>query len=155
MLMIGFSGDLEAAHAKATQLAVEAIANVRTVAAFNSEKKIVVLFTSNLEIPLRQCFWKGQICGSGYGLAQFALYASYARGLWYASWLVKHDISDYSKTIRFFMVLMVSANGAAETLPLAPDFIKGGRAMRSVFDLLDRRTEIEPDDPDAAHVPES
>ncbi|XLR55382.1 hypothetical protein S83_006054 [Arachis hypogaea] len=125
MFMTGFSGDLEAAHAKATQLAGEAIANVRTVAAFNSEKKIVGLFVSNLEIPLRRCFWKGQISGSGYGIAQFALYASYALGLWYASWLVKHGISDFSKTIRVFMVLMVSANGAAETLTLAPDFIKG------------------------------
>ncbi|XP_047156326.1 ABC transporter B family member 1 [Vigna umbellata] len=154
MFMTGFSGDLEAAHAKATQLAGEAIANVRTVAAFNSERKIVGLFTSNLETPLRRCFWKGQISGSGYGIAQFALYASYALGLWYASWLVKHGISDFSKTIRVFMVLMVSANGAAETLTLAPDFIKGGRAMRSVFELLDRRTEIEPDDPDATPVPD-
>ncbi|KAA8518717.1 hypothetical protein F0562_016509 [Nyssa sinensis] len=154
MFMKGFSGDLEAAHAKATQLAGEAVANVRTVAAFNSESKIVNLFSTNLQTPLRRCFWKGQIAGSGYGIAQFLLYASYALGLWYASWLVKHGISDFSKTIQVFMVLMVSANGAAETLTLAPDFIKGGRAMRSVFDLLDRKTEIEPDDPDATPVPD-
>ncbi|KAL8504447.1 hypothetical protein ACS0TY_015858 [Phlomoides rotata] len=154
MFMTGFSGDLEAAHAKATQLAGEAVANVRTVAAFNSESKIVNLFITSLETPLRRCFWKGQVAGSGYGIAQFALYASYALGLWYASWLVKHGISDFSNTIRVFMVLMVSANGAAETLTLAPDFIKGGRAMRSVFTLLDRRTEIEPDDPDAVAVPD-
>ncbi|KAM5559743.1 ABC transporter B family member 1 [Rosa sericea] len=154
MFMTGFSGDLEAAHAKATQLAGEAIANVRTVAAFNSEGKIVGLFSSNLQIPLRRCFWKGQIAGSGFGIAQFALYASYALGLWYASWLVKHGISDFSKAIRVFMVLMVSANGAAETLTLAPDFIKGGRAMQSVFELLDRKTEIEPDDIDATAVPD-
>ncbi|KAG2309211.1 hypothetical protein Bca52824_028959 [Brassica carinata] len=130
--MTGFSGDLEAAHAKGTQLAGEAIANVRTVAAFNSEAKIVRLYTANLEPPLKRCFWKGQIAGIGYGIAQFCLYASYALGLWYASWLVKHGISDFSKTIRVFMVLMVSANGAAETLTLAPDFIKGGQAMRSL-----------------------
>ncbi|CAO2824302.1 unnamed protein product [Amaranthus hypochondriacus] len=154
MFLKGFSGDLEAAHGKATQLAGEAVSNVRTVAAFNSEVKIVGLFSRNLETPLRRCFWKGQIAGSGYGIAQFALYASYALGLWYASWLVKHGISDFSKTIRVFMVLMVSANGAAETLTLAPDFIKGGRAMKSVFELLDRKTEIEPDDPDATPVPE-
>ncbi|KAF3632900.1 ABC transporter B family member 19 [Capsicum annuum] len=154
MFMKGFSGDLEAAHAKATQLAGEAVANVRTVAAFNSETKIVNLFDSSLQTPLRRCFWKGQIAGSGYGIAQFLLYASYALGLWYASWLVKHGISDFSKTIRVFMVLMVSANGAAETLTLAPDFIKGGRAMRSVFELLDRKTEVEPDDPDATAAPD-
>lgn len=39
MFMTGFSGDLEAAYAKATQLAGGAIANVRIVAAFNSEAK--------------------------------------------------------------------------------------------------------------------
>ncbi|GAB2272304.1 Multidrug resistance protein 1 [Dionaea muscipula] len=145
IFMTGFSGDLEAAHAKATQLAGEAVSNVRTVAAFNSETQIVSLFSNNLETPLRRSFWKGQIAGSGYGVAQFALYASYALGLWYASWLVKHGISNFSKTIQVFMVLMVSANGAAETLTLAPDFIKGGRAMKSVFELLDRKTEIEPE----------
>ncbi|OVA18006.1 ABC transporter [Macleaya cordata] len=155
MFMKGFSGDLEGSHAKATQLAGEAVSNVRTVAAFNSEAKIVGLFSSNLRIPLKRCFWKGQIAGSGYGVAQFLLYASYAIGLWYASWLVKHGISDFSKTIRVFMVLMVSANGAAETLTLAPDFIKGGQAMKSVFDLLDRKTEIEPDDPDSTTAPET
>nr|XP_043609174.1 ABC transporter B family member 1 [Erigeron canadensis] len=154
MFMQGFSGDLEGAHAKATQLAGEAVANMRTVAAFNSEAKIVNLFTTSLQTPLRRCFWKGQIAGSGFGVAQFLLYASYALGLWYASWLVKHGISDFSKTIRVFMVLMVSANGAAETLTLAPDFIKGGRAMRSVFELLDRKTEIEADDADSAPAPD-
>ncbi|PIA29148.1 hypothetical protein AQUCO_06200022v1 [Aquilegia coerulea] len=155
MFMKGFSGDLEAAHAQSTQLAAEAVANVRTVAAFNSEAMIVDLFASNLQTPLRRCFWKGQIAGTGFGVAQFLLYASYALGLWYASWLVKHGLSDFSKAIRVFMVLMVSANGAAETLTLAPDFIKGGQALNSVFELLDRNTEIEPNDPNATPVPEN
>uniref|UniRef100_A0ACD5ZP59 Uncharacterized protein n=1 Tax=Avena sativa TaxID=4498 RepID=A0ACD5ZP59_AVESA len=154
MFMKGFSGDLEGAHARATQIAGEAVANMRTVAAFNSQDKITRLFEANLQRPLRRCFWKGQIAGIGYGVAQFLLYASYALGLWYAAWLVKHGISDFSKTIRVFMVLMVSANGAAETLTLAPDFIKGGRAMHSVFETIDRTTEIEPDDVDAAPVPD-
>ncbi|CAL5014182.1 unnamed protein product [Urochloa decumbens] len=152
MFIKGFSGDLEAAHARATHIAGEAVANLRTVAAFNAERKIAGLFEANLRGPLRRCVWKGQVAGSGYGVAQFLLYASYALGLWYAAWLVKHGVSDFSRTIRVFMVLMVSANGAAETLTLAPDFVKGGRAMRSVFETIDRETEVEPDDPDAAPV---
>ncbi|WVZ91622.1 hypothetical protein U9M48_037768 [Paspalum notatum var. saurae] len=154
MFMKGFSGDLEAAHARATQIAGEAVANLRTVAAFNAERKVTALFQANLRGPLRRCFWKGQVAGGGYGVAQFLLYASYALGLWYAAWLVKHGVSDFSRTIRVFMVLMVSANGAAETLTLAPDFARGGRAMRSVFETIDRGTEVaEPDDADAAPVP--
>nr|DAD30764.1 TPA_asm: hypothetical protein HUJ06_009615 [Nelumbo nucifera] len=64
MFMKGFSGDLEVAHAKATQLVGEAVANVRTVAAFSSEANIVCLFSSSLDSPLRRCFWKGQTSGS-------------------------------------------------------------------------------------------
>ncbi|XP_042381563.1 ABC transporter B family member 1-like isoform X2 [Zingiber officinale] len=153
MFITGFSGDLEGAHTKATQIAGEAVANIRTVAAFNSEAKITQLFATNLQAPLVRCFWKGQVAGSGFGVAQLFLYASYALGLWYASWLVKHGISDFSKTIRVFMILMVSANGVAEALSLAPDFIKGSCALRSVFELIDRQTEIEPDDPDATPLP--
>ncbi|GLJ40952.1 hypothetical protein SUGI_0847490 [Cryptomeria japonica] len=149
MFMKGFGGDLEGNHAKATMIAGEAVGNVRTVQAFNSERKIVELLKAKLDAPLKKCFWKGQIAGSGFGLAQFLLYASYGIGLWYASWLVKHQLSDFGKVIRVFMVLMVSANGAAETLTIAPDIVKGGRAIRSVFQLLDRKTEIEPDDPEA------
>lgn len=152
MFMTGFGGDLEGNHAKASMIAGEAVSNVRTVQAFNAERKVVRLLKSKLELPLKKCFWKGQIAGSGFGLAQFLLYASYAIGLWYASWLVKHNISDFGKVIRVFMVLMVSANGAAETLALTPDIVKGGRAIRSVFEVLDRKTEIEPDDPDAVKV---
>lgn len=153
MFMTGFGGDLEGNHAKASMIAGEAVSNVRTVQAFNAERKVVRLLKSKLEVPLKKCFWKGQIAGSGFGLAQFLLYASYAIGLWYASWLVKHNISDFGKVIRVFMVLMVSANGAAETLALTPDIVKGGRAIRSVFEVLDRKTEIDPDDPEAVKVP--
>ena len=32
--------------------------------------KIVSLFGSNLKVPLRRCFWKGQIAGSGFGITQ-------------------------------------------------------------------------------------
>ncbi|KAH9325334.1 hypothetical protein KI387_005512, partial [Taxus chinensis] len=152
MFMKGFGGDLEGNHAKASMIAGEAVGNVRTVQAFNSERKIVELLRAKLDAPLKKCFWKGQIAGSGFGLAQFLLYASYAIGLWYASWLVKHQISDFGKVIRVFMVLMVSANGAADTLALTPDIVKGGRVIRSVFEVVDRKTEVEPDDPEAVRA---
>jgi ATP-binding cassette subfamily B (MDR/TAP) protein 1 len=50
------------------------------------------------------------------------------------------------------MVLIVSSFAVAETLALAPDIMKGGQALESVFLVLDRRTEIDADDPKAAIV---
>ncbi|GJV46403.1 ABC transporter B family member 1 [Tanacetum coccineum] len=102
----------------------ETVGNMRSVVAFNSESEILNLFTKSLDGLLRRCFWKGRIAGIGFGVAQFLLYASYTLGLWYASWLVKHRISDLSKTIWVCMVLIVSVNGAAKTLTLASDLLR-------------------------------
>ncbi|XP_078427601.1 ATP binding cassette subfamily B1 [Wolffia australiana] len=153
MFMQGFAGDLEEAHARATQIAAEAAGNVRTVAAFNAEAQVAALFAASLRAPLRRSFWRGQMAGGGFGAAQLLLHAAYALGLWYAAWLVQRGLSDFSESIRVFMVLMVSANGAAETVALAPDLVKGGAAARSVFRLLDRGTEIDPDEPPGAGPP--
>lgn len=111
------------------------------------------MFVSNLKAPLKRCFWRGQVAGSTYGISQFALYSSYALGLWYSSWLITHGMSDFSKIIRVLMVLMVSAEIAGEILTLVPQYIKGDQAMKSAFQLLDHRTSIEPDDPNAALIP--
>ena len=66
-------------------------------------------------------------------------------------WLVKHGISDFCKTIcetSWCLWYLPTAK-----LTLAPDFIKGGRAMHSVFATIDRQTKLEPDDVAAAAVP--
>ncbi|CAM6121645.1 unnamed protein product [Calypogeia fissa] len=39
-----------------------------------------------------------------------------------------------------------------ETLAVTPDLIKGGQAVTSVFEVLDRETCIEPEDPNGEHV---
>lgn len=50
------------------------------------------------------------------------------------------------------MVLIIAAVAVAETLALAPDLIKGGQALTSVFFVLDRQTEIDSDDPKSETV---
>ena len=44
------------------------------------------------------------------------------------------------------MVLVITANSVAETVSLAPEIIRGGEAVGSVFPVLDMQTGIEPDD---------
>ncbi|KAK4393093.1 ABC transporter B family member 19 [Sesamum angolense] len=44
------------------------------------------------------------------------------------------------------------ANSVAETVSLAPEIIRGGEAVGSVFSILDRSTRIDPDDPEAEPV---
>ncbi|KAG6719756.1 hypothetical protein I3843_03G024700 [Carya illinoinensis] len=148
----GFAGDTAKAHAKTSMIAGEGVSNIRTVAAFNAQNKIHTLFSHELRIPQRQSLRCSQTAGLLFGLSQLALYASEALILWYGAHLVSKGVSTFSKVIKVFVVLVVTANSVAETVSLAPEIIRGGEAVGSVFSILDRQTRIDPDDLEAEPV---
>lgn len=150
--MKGFAGDTAKAHAKSSMIAGEGVSNIRTVAAFNAEDKILSLFGVELRVPLRQSCRRCNLSGFLFGLSQLALYSSEALILWYGVHLVSKGLSTFSKVIKVFVVLVVTANSVAETVSIAPEIIRGGEAVVSVFSILDRPTRIDPDDPDADPV---
>ncbi|KAK3423760.1 hypothetical protein EUGRSUZ_H00958 [Eucalyptus grandis] len=144
LFLKGFGGDYSTAYSRATSLAREAIANIRTVAAFGAEDRISDQFASELAQPNRQALIRGHISGFGFGISQFFAFCSYSLGLWYASVLIKHRESNFGDIIKSFMVLIVTALAVAETLALTPDIVKGKQALGSVFRVLKRQTAIHP-----------
>ncbi|KAL8144526.1 hypothetical protein V2J09_017558 [Rumex salicifolius] len=148
----GFAGDTAKAHAKTSMIAGEGVSNIRTVAAFNAQEKILSLFSTELRAPQRRSLRRSQTSGCLFGVSQLALYASEALILWYGARLVSKGLSTFSKVIKVFVVLVITANSVAETISLAPEIIRGGEAVGSVFSILDRQTRIDPDDPDAETV---
>ncbi|PIA62615.1 hypothetical protein AQUCO_00200550v1 [Aquilegia coerulea] len=150
--MKGFAGDTAKAHAKTSMIAGEGVSNIRTVAAFNAQDKILSLFSHELRIPQLRNLRRSQSAGLLFGLSQLALYASEALILWYGVHLVSRGLSTFSKVIKVFIVLVITANSVAETVSLAPEIIRGGEAVSSVFSILDRSTRIDPDDPEAQQV---
>ncbi|KAJ4960024.1 hypothetical protein NE237_019934 [Protea cynaroides] len=148
----GFAGDTAKAHAKTSMIAGEGVSNIRTVAAFNAQDKILSLFSYELRIPQMRSLRRSQSSGLLFGLSQLALYASEALILWYGAHLVSRGISTFSKVIKVFVVLVITANSVAETVSLAPEIIRGGEAVSSVFSILDRSTKIDPDDPETEPV---
>lgn len=148
----GFAGDTAKAHARTSMIAGEAVSNIRTVAAFNAQDKILSLFGKELHIPQQQNLQRSQSSGLLFGISQLALYGSEALILWYGAHLVSKGLSTFSKVIKVFVVLVITANSVAETVSLAPEIIRGGEAVGSVFSILDRTTRIDPDDPEAEPV---
>ncbi|XP_059643007.1 ABC transporter B family member 19 [Cornus florida] len=148
----GFAGDTAKAHAKSSMIAGEGVSNIRTVAAFNAQEKILSLFWHELRVPQLQSLRRSQSAGVLFGLSQLALYTSEALILWYGAHLVSKGVSTFSKVIKVFVVLVITANSVAETVSLAPEIIRGGEAVGSVFSILDRSTKIDPDDSEAEPV---
>lgn len=81
--MQGYGGNLSKSYLKANKLAGEAVSNIRTVAAFCSEEKLMDLYARELEAPSKRSFQRGQIAGIFYGVSQCCLFSSYGLALWY------------------------------------------------------------------------
>eukprot|EP00246_Nothoceros_aenigmaticus_P000167 TRINITY_DN1022_c0_g1_i1.p1 TRINITY_DN1022_c0_g1~~TRINITY_DN1022_c0_g1_i1.p1 ORF type:complete len:1043 (+),score=224.73 TRINITY_DN1022_c0_g1_i1:192-3131(+) len=152
MFLKGFAGDIGKAYSKATMVAGEAVTNIRTIAAFNAQSKVLDLFENELEGPKQSSFVRGQVAGVCFGLSQLFAFSSYGLGLWYGGTLVRDHLANFGDVIKVFMVLIMSAFAVAETLSLTPDLVKGGQALHSVFSVLDRKTAIDADDPNGEIV---
>ncbi|KAL2925301.1 ABC transporter B family member 19 [Bienertia sinuspersici] len=133
-------------------IAGEGVSNIRTVAAFNAQEKILSLFCHELRAPQKRSLRRSLTSGGLFGISQLALYGSEALILWYGAHLVSKGLSTFSKVIKVFVVLVITANSVAETVSLAPEIIRGGEAVGSVFSVLDRTTRIDPDDSEAEPV---
>ena len=51
-------------------------------------------------------------------------------------------LSSFESVMKTFMVLIVTALVMGEVLALAPDILKGNQMVASVFELLDRRSQV-------------
>ncbi|KAJ8650519.1 hypothetical protein MRB53_003542 [Persea americana] len=142
LFMQGYGGNLSKSYLKANKLAGEAVSNIRTVAAFCSEEKVMDLYARELEAPSKRSFQRGQISGIFYGISQCCLFSSYGLALWYGSVLMGKELASFKSVMKTFMVLIVTALAMGETLAMAPDLIRGNQMAASVFELLDRKTEI-------------
>lgn len=61
LFLKGFSGDVAAAQARASMVAGEGVTNIRTIAAFNAEDRVLKLFEHELEAPMKRGFLRGQV----------------------------------------------------------------------------------------------
>lgn len=60
----------------------------------------------------------------------------------YGSVLMGQGLASFKSVMKSFMVLIVTALAMGETLALAPDLLKGNQMVASVFEVMDRQTEV-------------
>ncbi|KAK4802970.1 hypothetical protein SAY86_001173 [Trapa natans] len=142
LFMRGYGGDLSKAYLRANMLAGEAVSNMRTVAAFCAEDKVLDLYSAELLEPSKRSFTRGQIAGLFYGISQFFIFSSYGLALWYGSVLMGKELASFKSLMKSFMVLIVTALAMGETLAMAPDLLRGNQMVASVFEVMDRKSEV-------------
>ncbi|XP_024374420.1 ABC transporter B family member 11 [Physcomitrium patens] len=145
-MMKGFSNDSKVAYEDASRIANDAISSIRTVSSFCAEQKTVALYEKKCEKPLKSGIRLGFISGTGLGFSNFVIFASYALAFWFGAKLVDQGKTKFANVFKVFFAIAMSAIGVSQSAGLTPDLTKTKLAVNSVFELLDRKSRIDPYD---------
>ncbi|KAK6140455.1 hypothetical protein DH2020_025798 [Rehmannia glutinosa] len=142
----GFSRDTKLMHEEASQVANDAVSNIRTVASFCAQEKIIEMYKKKSEGPATKRTKQGLISGIGFGLSVLVLYLFYAISFYAGSRLVQDGKITVSEVFRVFYALTMVAVAISATSTFAPDSSKAKNAAASVFAILERKSKIDPSD---------
>ncbi|CAI9784177.1 unnamed protein product [Fraxinus pennsylvanica] len=145
ILMKSMSAKAEIAQKEGSQLASEAVINHRTITAFSSQKRIVGLFRATLESPRKESIRQSWFAGVGLFSSQFLAAASTALAYWYGGKLLTQGLITPERLFQAFLALLFTAYTIAEAGSMTKDLSRGTNAVRSVFAILDRKSEIDPE----------
>lgn len=90
----------QANYEKASRVASDAVSNIRTVASFCAEEKVLAFYEQSCRQPLKNGVQQGVISGIALGVATFTLFAAYALGFWAGSKFVALGRMSFADVFR-------------------------------------------------------
>uniref|UniRef100_A0A8C0AX13 ABC-type xenobiotic transporter n=1 Tax=Buteo japonicus TaxID=224669 RepID=A0A8C0AX13_9AVES len=86
---------------------------------------------------------KAPFYGFTYGVAQCANYFIDAAVFRFGAWLIAHCLSNFENVFIVFSSIMFAAMNVGQSASLAPDFGKARMSAQRIFQLLDRKPQID------------
>lgn len=91
---------LQKLYEEATQVGSSAVGNIRTVASFCAEEKVMELHSQKCAVPVRLGMEHGLVSGAGFGMAVFFLYSVYAATYYAGARLVHAGEISFGEVFR-------------------------------------------------------
>lgn len=129
-------------YARASNIAADAVSNIRTVATFSTHERIVQSFDQALSEPKRISLRRTQILGIALGISQGGMYGAYTLTLWFGAYLVKQGHTNFGDVYKIFLILVLSSFSVGQLAGLAPDTSMASTAIPSVLDIINRKPLI-------------
>ncbi|KAJ9559761.1 hypothetical protein OSB04_004921 [Centaurea solstitialis] len=127
---------------KASSIASGAVSNIRTVATFATQEKIVQAFEQSLLEPKATSVRRSQITGIALGFSEGATYSAYTLVLFFGAYLVEQGYTMFGNVYKIFLILVLSSFSVGQLAGLAPDTSMASTAIPAVFDILNRNPLI-------------
>lgn len=95
----GFSADAKKAYESAGAVSTDAVGGIRTIASFTNEEKILALYSSEMNAPMKMAIRKAHVSGISYGFSQFCTYSINSLAFWYGARLVDQHEWKVSQSV--------------------------------------------------------
>ncbi|KAG2590981.1 hypothetical protein PVAP13_5NG451300 [Panicum virgatum] len=96
----GFSEDAKVMYEDASQVVTEAIGNIRTVASFCAEKRVITSYTQKCKASMKQGIRSGTVGGLGFSFSNLMMYLAYALCFYVGALLVHEGKSTFKDVFR-------------------------------------------------------
>ncbi|XP_078519762.1 ATP-dependent translocase ABCB1-like isoform X1 [Lissotriton helveticus] len=143
------------AYSKAGAIAEEILSAIRTVVAFNGQKKAV----SRYEVTL----WDARNAGMkksfatllSMGISEFILFSTYALGLWYGTKLTVDEPDNYSlgTIMTVFWTLLLGSLSIGQTVPNLENFVSSRVAAFEIYQIIKKKSLVDSSSTDG-HKPD-
>lgn len=87
-------------YEEASQVANDAVGTIRTVASYCAEEKVMEMYRSKCEGPVKMGIKQGLISGTGFGLSLALLYFAYATAFYAGARLVEAGKTTFEDVFR-------------------------------------------------------
>uniref|UniRef100_A0A673H3V8 Multidrug resistance protein 1-like n=1 Tax=Sinocyclocheilus rhinocerous TaxID=307959 RepID=A0A673H3V8_9TELE len=133
------------AYAKAGAVAEEILVAIRTVVAFNGQKKAVEKYEKNLIEAKNFGVKKAITTNVSMGLTQFIIFGTYALAFWYGTKLSVDEPENYSigKVLTVFFSVMIGSFSLGQGAPNLESIAKARGAAYEVYKTIDMPRPID------------
>lgn len=139
----GFSQNAKTMYEEASQVATDAVSNMRTVASFCAEKRVVTKYNQKCQASKNQGIRTGIVGGIGFGFSYTMLYVTSALCYYVGAKFISQGNSNFGGVFKAYFALVLAMIGASQTSAMASDSTKANDSATSIFKILDRKSQID------------
>ncbi|KGL80184.1 Multidrug resistance protein 1, partial [Tinamus guttatus] len=133
------------AYAKAGAVAEEILMAVKTVVAFNGQKKAIAKYDVNLESAKSVGVKKSITTNTSLGVSQFLIFGSYALAFWYGTKLTVEEPETYDigRVLIVFFSVLIGAFSLGQGAPNLESVANARGAAYEVYKIINKKRLID------------
>ncbi|ORX80523.1 P-loop containing nucleoside triphosphate hydrolase protein [Anaeromyces robustus] len=130
-----------------SQVAIEAISNIKTVYALNLQNYFCQLYNEKLKEPEKRIERKHYISSIGIGFSNSVMFFAYLIGMFFGTIFIKNGELEFENMFKVLMAIIFCAMAVGRSSSLVPDYIKAIDAFNHVLEIIDRKSKFDVSNP--------